>query len=114
VIVIGIIVSNQNFKLVSEEYDKIQTFTGNILNDMVSAIITVDKEGIIRIFNKSAEKLFATRSSEVIGKNVTVVLNQNFHFLIKAVNEKQQLINVEQLFDTEEGKKIFLINSINQ
>lgn len=111
VIVIGIIVSNQNFKMVSEEYDKIQTFTGNILNDMVSAIITVDKEGTIRIFNKSAEKLFTIPSNKVIGKNLTVVLNQNFHFLIKAVNEKQQLINVEQLFDTEEGKKIFLINS---
>lgn len=111
VIVIGIIVSNQNFKMVSEEYDKIQTFTGNILNDMVSAIITVDKNDTVRIFNKSAEKLFETPTKKVIGKNLKGVLNQNFHFLIKAVNEKQQLINSERDFDTDDGKKIFLINS---
>ncbi|MBL7128909.1 MAG: PAS domain-containing protein [Ignavibacteria bacterium] len=111
VIAIGIIISNQNFKMVSEEYDKIQTFTGNILNDMVSAIITFDKDDIVRIFNKSAEVLFATPSNKFIGKNLTGALNRNFHFLSEAVNKKQQLINSEQVFDTEEGKKIFLINS---
>lgn len=111
VIVIGIIVSNQNFKMVSEEYKKIQTFTGNILNNMANAVITVDKDEVIKIFNKNAEELFGVSSRKVIGRKLSKVLNKDFQKLLDAAEKKQQLLNKELEFETQKGKKIFLISS---
>jgi PAS domain S-box-containing protein len=111
VIVIGIIVSNQNFKMVSEEYEKIQTFTGNILNNMANAVITVDKDGVVKIFNKNSEELFGVSSRKVIGRKLSKVLNKDFQKLIDAAEKNQQLLNKELEFETQKGKKIFLISS---
>ena len=111
VIVIGIIVSNQNFKMVSEEYEKIQTFTGNILNNMANAVITVDKDEVVKIFNKNSEELFGVSSRKVIGRKLSKVLNKDFQKLLDAAEKKQQLLNNELEFETQKGKKIFLISS---
>lgn len=46
----------------------------SILETTVDAIITIDPKGIIRTFNKTAEKLFQYDSSEVIGKNVKILM----------------------------------------
>jgi PAS domain S-box-containing protein len=46
----------------------------SILETTVDAIITIDPQGIIKSFNKTAEKLFGYPSTEVIGKNVKVLM----------------------------------------
>ncbi len=46
----------------------------SILETTVDAIITIDPRGIIKSFNKTAEKLFGYNSTEVIGKNVKVLM----------------------------------------
>ncbi len=78
VIVIGGIVSNQNYRFVSGEYKKIKTFTGGILENMERAVITIDKEGIIKIFNKSAEILFNLKSNDIIDKNITEIFIKEY------------------------------------
>ncbi|MBF0414485.1 MAG: PAS domain S-box protein [Magnetococcales bacterium] len=49
-----------------------------IIQTAVSGIITIDGEGLIRIFNPSAEALFGWRSQEVIGKNVSLLMEDAF------------------------------------
>lgn len=49
-----------------------------ILNTTVDAIITIDERGLIRSFNHSAEKLFLFEASEVIGKNVNILMPQPY------------------------------------
>jgi PAS domain S-box-containing protein len=46
----------------------------SILETTVDAIITIDTRGTIKSFNKTAEKLFQYQSTEVIGKNVKVLM----------------------------------------
>lgn len=46
----------------------------SILETTVDAIITIDTRGIIKSFNKTAEKLFLYDSTEVVGKNVKVLM----------------------------------------
>ncbi len=43
VIVLSVIISNQNYNLVSEEYKRIQTLTGNIMENLSLALVTVDQ-----------------------------------------------------------------------
>lgn len=50
----------------------------SILRTTVDAIITIDERGSIRTFNKAAENLFQFGSSEVIGKNVNVLMPQPY------------------------------------
>ncbi len=50
----------------------------SILNKTVDAIITIDEKGSIRTFNRAAEKLFRFTASEVVGKNVKVLMPQPY------------------------------------
>lgn len=50
----------------------------SILETTVDAIITINPEGIIRSFNKTAERLFQYDSTEVIGKNVKILMPEPY------------------------------------
>lgn len=49
-----------------------------ILRTTVDAIITIDERGLIRSFNRAAEILFQYDTSEVIGKNVHILMPQPY------------------------------------
>ena len=104
IVVIGIIVSNQNYRLISDEYKKIQTFTGNILDYMTQAIITSDMDGTIRIFNKAAEKLFDVKSTDVIGKHIKDAIP----VFEKYFKDNEEFSNRDINFKTAAGENLFL------
>jgi len=41
-----------------------------IMNNVADALITIDNGGIVRSFNKSAERIFGYEASEIVGQNV--------------------------------------------
>lgn len=49
-----------------------------ILSTTVDAIITIDERGFIRSFNHAAEQLFLFEASQVIGKNVSMLMPQPY------------------------------------
>ncbi len=55
-----------------------ETRANAVLNHALEAIITIDEQGIIHSFNPAAEKLFGHKTSEIIGKNVTLLIPENF------------------------------------
>jgi two-component system, NtrC family, sensor histidine kinase HydH len=64
------IVVNQNYRFVSKKYHDIQSFTGSILANMRDAVITLDNQNRITIFNHQAEELFGTPANTIIGKQI--------------------------------------------
>ncbi|MGM0507065.1 MAG: PAS domain S-box protein [Bacteroidota bacterium] len=50
----------------------------SIVETTVDAIITINDQGLIRTFNRAAEELFQYRDSEVIGKNVHILMPQPY------------------------------------
>jgi two-component system, NtrC family, sensor histidine kinase HydH len=64
------IVAMQNFKLMEQKYGVMQTFTGNILEHMQDAVVTVDHLNRISLFNKQAETLFGIAATDVVGRRV--------------------------------------------
>ena len=50
----------------------------SILETTVDAIITIDPRGIVQSFNKTAESLFQYKSTEVIGKNVKMLMPEPY------------------------------------
>lgn len=60
--------------LIEQKLKESEARSRSILRTTVDAIITIDDQGHIRTFNRAAEKLFLYDASEVIGKNVKVLM----------------------------------------
>jgi two-component system sensor kinase FixL len=58
------------------EESNIQTQT--ILDDIADGIVTIDKYGIIKTFNKAAEIIFGYQASQIIEKNVTELMPEYY------------------------------------
>ena len=55
------------------------TKTEAILDTMVDGVITISDKGIIDSFNAAAERLFGYSVSEVVGKNVKMLMPEPYH-----------------------------------
>ncbi|MHB8172933.1 MAG: sensor histidine kinase [Nitrospirota bacterium] len=51
-----------------------------ILNTVLDGIITINSDGSVVIFNPAAEKIFGYSKSEVIGKNVNMLMPEPYRF----------------------------------
>lgn len=73
IVSLGFVFVNQNYRLLSGAYERIQTYTGTILKNIADGVVVSDKKGVISVFNKSAERIFRRPAHEMIGaKTVTL------------------------------------------
>ena len=68
--ILSIFFTTQNLKTVSKEFGKFKTFTSTVLENMGEAVIVVDNENKITLFNKSSQQLFKINESEVFSKSI--------------------------------------------
>ena len=85
VIILSIIFTSQNLKSISNEFSRFKTFTGTILQNMGEAVIVVDKDYSVTLFNNSAEELFKIKSGEVINKKLDEILGGLLSFLLAEI-----------------------------
>jgi two-component system sensor histidine kinase HydH len=126
-IVIAVLVSNQNYKMVSEEFNKIQTFTGEILANMTQAVITVNRNDEIEIFNKKAEEFFGFKSEIVTGRKYNQVFEsnkdffnlienkknvKNFEVKLKADGKEELILSVNSTIIKDKDNKIIAFNLV--
>jgi len=64
--------------LIEQKLRESEARARSILRTTVDAIITIDRHAQIRTFNKAAEDLFLFKASEVIGKNVNILMPQPY------------------------------------
>lgn len=110
VIVLSVIISNQNYSIISKEFRKIKTFTGSVLENMTLAIVTVDNEGLIKIFNKSAFEIFGIPYADYENKNLNGA-ERLPAFIKELLKNKNQVKNLEEEFELNSEKRSLLINS---
>jgi len=81
--ILSIFFTTQNLKTVSNEFGKFKTFTSTVLGNMGEAVIVVDKENRITLFNKSSQRLFHISDSEALNKSISEVSNDISNALTK-------------------------------
>ncbi|MCC5913667.1 MAG: PAS domain S-box protein [Balneolaceae bacterium] len=64
--------------LIEQKLRESEARARSILRTTVDAIITIDDKGTVRTFNRAAEELFQYKTSEVVGKNVKVLMPQPY------------------------------------
>lgn len=110
IIVLSFIISNQNYNLISEEYKRIQTFSGNILENLSLALITIDTENNIFIFNRSAYEILLIPFSETMQINIDSIRNIS-NDIYQLLISKKALKNYEIETEIKGNKKTFMLNS---
>lgn len=85
-LVVLAIVALQNLKLAEQRYRSIQTFTGNILEQMQDAVVTVDAHNRITLFNKQAQILFGLGEQDVLGHHLKEIAQRGFPCLDRVLS----------------------------
>ena len=106
IILLSILLTNQNLKILSEEFGNYKSFTNAFLENMKEGVITVSSDSEITLFNNSAEKLFAVARNEVIGRRLLVSNVKGMDFIKKVMLEKSEVYkNYEVHTTTTSGEK---------
>jgi len=111
VIILSIIFTTQNLKSVSNEFKKFKTFTSTVLENMGEAVIVVDSEMNITLFNKSSQQLFKKREDEVLQRNISDLssdISQSLNDYCRNSNEGCVDISIDTSIDEE--RKYLLLN----
>ena len=116
-IVIGVIlfnfwVSNQNYALLNDAYTKIKTYTGNILENMADAVVAVNREGRITLFNRAADILFNCPSEETLGKSCHDIIGQQTSLLDEALSTGQVVRDQEVIYRLNERQVVLSVTTI--
>ena len=102
VVVFGFVSTTQSYSLLNEEYRKIQTYTGTILEHMADAVVATDGAGRITLFNKSAERLFHISADEVLGKNCAAIIEDPESCIERTLSSGQAITYEEAELNTRQ------------
>jgi two-component system sensor histidine kinase HydH len=108
-LIIGIVIVNQNYFVLDRSYKEIKTLTGNILEAMHSAVVAVDKNGKIIMFNRLAEDIFSINRETAVNHDYEVVFPKDDCLLKRTLEKKKTTREVEREFRTFSGEDKFLI-----
>ncbi len=108
-LMIGIVIVNQNYFVLDRSYKEIKTLTGNVLEAMHSAVVAVDKNGKIIMFNRLAEDIFSINKENAVKEDYDSIFPKDDCLLKKTLEKKRTTKDVEREFRTFSGEDKFLI-----
>jgi PAS domain S-box-containing protein len=111
IILLGILLTNQNLKILSEEFGNYKSFTDSFLQNMKEGVITISSNSEITLFNTSAEKLFSIPKNEVLEKKLNELNTKSLEFIDKLISGNTEVYkNLEVHIDTDSGEKYLAVS----
>jgi PAS domain S-box-containing protein len=104
-IFINFLTVSQNFRLVNEAYRRIQTFSKSILEHMADAVIAIDRDQRIILFNSAAAELFKLVPEQVLNRPVDSVIKADI-YLDQALVSGQTVIDEEKILELGDRRRI--------
>ena len=77
----GIVRQQKNItekKKVGEEIKRAKEFSENLIETAQDAIVSIDEEGIVKIWNLSAERIFGYSRNEIMGQPITIIIPEKY------------------------------------
>src|ERR671921_243143 len=72
------------YRQLDEELRKSEARYRTVLDAAFDAVVTITPDGIVRWFNRGAERIFGYRTEEVIGQSVTLLMPERYRELCVA------------------------------
>jgi len=91
VALVGWITVRQNLALLGEAHERIQTYSSRLLDNMADAVVAVEREGRITVYNGAAEDLFGVPAPDAHGVRADAVLGDGGRLLMAALAEEREL-----------------------
>ncbi len=107
-VIIGFIVTSQNYRLLNESFRQMETFTKKVMDGMNSAIVSIDKNLIISYINKRTNSLFSFTEKSLIGKSYTLFFPSDELMLEKSLSLNRGIEEVEKEYTVPSGKSLFI------
>ena len=80
-ILLGIVRQHKNItekKRIDDEIKRAKEFSENLIETAQDAIVSIDEEGIVKIWNLSAERIFGHSRNEIIGKSIITIIPERY------------------------------------
>ncbi|MHC4454836.1 MAG: sensor histidine kinase [Planctomycetota bacterium] len=77
----GIVRQHKNItekKRIDDEIKRAKEFSENLIETAQDAIVSIDEEGIVKIWNLSAERIFGYSRNEIIGKSIITIIPERY------------------------------------
>ncbi|MBN1155061.1 PAS domain-containing protein [candidate division KSB1 bacterium] len=110
-IMFNLLTINQNYHLVKNAYHRIQTYTGNILEHMADAVVAINRNHEITIFNEAASRLFNVSADDILNKKDTLDLPEKVPALITALETGETVLDLEDNMSVDDSMSIISINT---
>ena len=111
IILLSILLTNQNLKILSEEFSNYKSFTNSFLENMKEGVIIISSNSEITLFNASAEKLFAILRKDVLGKKLKELNTKSFEFIDKLISGNTEVYkNLEVHISTDSSEKYLSVS----
>ncbi len=111
---IGIALVNQSYFVLNKSYKEIRTLTGNVLEGMNNAVVAVDRDKSIIVFNPVAEEIFSLKRDEVISKNYSQIFPEDEPLINQVLSSGKSIWDMERRLKmrSKENKDLVVGTSI--
>ncbi len=110
-IAVNFLTINQNYRIINLAYRRIQTYSSNILEHMTDAVIAIDRDKRITLFNNSASQLFRQSPDEVINKPCQLCIAGDISPLVEAIELGQTHRDYEKTIQFDHRRLITSIST---
>jgi len=105
---IGLIAVRQSHALLRRAHVRLESTTGNILSGMADAVVAVDREGRITVFNRAAEQIFGYAASEAVGRPCADLIAAPTPALEETISRGEPVADLECHYETRRGRRLVL------
>lgn len=110
-IAVNFLTINQNYRIINQAYRRIQTYSSNILEHMTDAVIALDQEKQVTLFNNAASQLFGQSSDEVMNKPCQLCMTGDISPLVEAIQQGQTCRDIEKVIHLNDRRLITSIST---
>jgi PAS domain S-box-containing protein len=91
-IILTFIFTRQRFNLLQKQYEIVETYSSNIINNVSDAIIVFDRDNGIKIFNPAAENIFMTDRTRTLKLSLTELFSESdCEKILSSLSQLQQI-----------------------
>jgi PAS domain S-box-containing protein len=105
---IGLIAVRQSHALLRRAHARLESATGNILSGMADAVLALDRDGRITVFNRAAERIFGASAAEAIGRAVSDIVAAPNVEMTRALSGADPEADLECPCETRDGRRLVL------